>query len=174
MKSHALLTILMALCLTAAECKRGSGPVTPILSPEDQATQIRHAVVNYLSCEECEGSELDTIVRLGEVVVPTFAATLREGPPQGNLELLRRQLTASYRELKEYERTHPEVKVPGSEGKFVKTYMDNHVALHQARAAIALAAIGGAEAKRALEEASRKPLRSDVQAVVKEALEKIK
>jgi hypothetical protein len=64
--------------------------------------------------------------------------------------------------------------VPGSEEKFVKTYMDNHVALHRARAAIALGAIGGAEARRALEEASLMPLRRDVQAAVKASLEKIK
>lgn len=105
--------------------------------------------------------------------MPPLAATLHQGPSQANLEILRRQLTASYRELKEYERTHPEVKVPGSEEKFVKTYMDNSVALYQVRAALALGAIGGPNARRALEEASRKTLRKDVQETIKASLAKM-
>lgn len=56
----------------------------------------------------------------------------------------------------------------------VKTYMDNYVALYQVRAATALGTIGGPEAKSALEEASLKPLREDVNKAVKASLEKMK
>ncbi|MGI8838863.1 MAG: hypothetical protein ACR2H4_19825 [Pyrinomonadaceae bacterium] len=95
-------------------------------------------------------------------------------PPQGNRELFRRSLVKTYRKLKEYERAHPEVKIPGTEEQYVKTYLNNHIASYQAKAAMALGAVGGPEARRALEEASRKPLRDDVQAAVKASLEKMK
>jgi hypothetical protein len=170
MKNYVLLTTLLALCFAAPECRKHDAG-TP--SPE-QAAQARRAIVNYLECEECEEGELEAVAKLGQVAVPTLAATLREGPSQANLELLRRQLTASYRELKEYERTHPKAKVPGSEEQFIKTFMDNYVALNQERAAAALGAIGGPEARRALEEASRAPLRDNVLATVKASLEKMR
>ncbi|HEX7175579.1 MAG TPA: hypothetical protein VF240_10005 [Pyrinomonadaceae bacterium] len=173
MKSYVLLTTLLALCFAAPECRR-HGAGTPSHPSPEQAAQARRAIVNYFECEECEAGEIEAVVKLGQVAVPTLAATLLEGPSQANLELLRRHLTASYRELREYERTHPKAKVPGSEEQFVKTYMDNYVVLYQTRAATALGAIGGPEARRALEEASRKPLRGDVQAAVKASLEKIK
>ncbi len=167
MKSYVLLTTLLAFCLMTPECRK------PSLTPE-QATKVRRTIVHYLECEECEHGELEAVVKLGPVAVLTLAATLHEGPSQSSLEKHRRHLTAAYRKLKEYEQTHPEAVVPGTEQQFVTTYMDNYVAQYQGRAARALAAIGGAEAKRALEEASRMPLRSDVKAVVKLSLEKIK
>ena len=170
MKSYALLTMLLALCLSAPECKKGGErPLTP-----EQAATMRRAIITYLECEECEDGELEAVVKYGPAAVPTLAATLHEGPSQANLEQLRRHLTARYRDLKAYEQTHPEVKVPGNEEQYVKTYMDNYVALNQARAATALAAIGGSKARRALEKSSLTSLRDDVKAVVKSSLEKIK
>jgi hypothetical protein len=171
MKSYALLTTLLAFCLMMPDCRKQDTPRP--LTPE-KATKIRQVIVDYLECEECTHGELNAVVKLGPVAVPTLAATLREGPSPANLEVLRRRLTASYRELKEYERTHPKAKMPGSEEQFVKTYTDNYVAVNQARAAAALGTIGGSEARRALEEASRTSLRDDVKAVVKSSLEKIK
>ncbi len=171
MKSYILITTLLAFCLMTPECQKQGTPKP--LTPE-QATKVRREIVNYLECEECEDGELEAVVKLGPIAVLTLAATLREGPLQSSLELLRRHLTANYRKLKEYERTHPEVIVPGTEQQFVTIYLDNYVAQHQGRAAKGLAAIGGTEAKRALEEASVKPLRDDVKAVVKSSLEKMK
>ena len=57
-----------------------------------------------------------------------------------------------------------------NEELFNKTYMDNYVALYQSRAAKALGGIGGKEAQNALREALRAPLREDVEAVVREAM----
>jgi hypothetical protein len=79
-----------------------------------------------------------------------------------------------YRELKEYERTHPQVKVPGSEEQYIASYMDNYAALYRVRAATALGTIGGADARRALEEASRVAVRKDVREAVKASLKKMK
>ena len=142
------ITALLALCLWTPKCQKSG---TPSLPPE-QATQVRHAIVTYLECEECEEGELEAVVKMGQVAVPSLVATLREGPSQANLELLRRNLTTTYRRLKEYEQTHPEAKIC-SEAEYVKSYTDNYIARYQSRAATALGSIGGLEAKRALEEA---------------------
>lgn len=171
MKSYALLTILLALCLAAPECKKGGTGTPP--SPAE-AAQIRHSIIAYLECEECMDGERAAVVKLGRTAVPTLAAALREGPSDVQLELLRRHITNTHRKLKEYEQTHPEAKPLRSVEFYVKLYTDNYLALHQSRAATALGAIGGPEARRALEEASRKPLRGDVQAAVKASLEKMK
>ena len=170
MKNFALFSMLLTLCFSAPRCQKSG---TPSLPPE-QAAQARRAIVNYFECEECKPEEIEAVVKLGPVAVPTFVATLREGAPRTNLEVYRRHLTVRYRELKQYERTHPEAKVPGSEEQFVNSYAENYVALYRVRAALALGMIGGADAKRALEEASRTPLREDVREAVKGSLEKIK
>jgi hypothetical protein len=169
MKSYALITILLALCFIAPECQKRDPPLTP-----EQATQARRSIINYFECDECEEGELEAVVKQGPAAVSSLAATLREGPSRANLETLRRQLVINYRELKEYERTHPESKVPGTEEQYVEAFTKNYIALYRVRAATALGAIGGPEAKRALEEASRKPLRDDVKAVVNSSLERIK
>jgi hypothetical protein len=169
MKIYALYTILLALCLFAPKCqKSGTGPLTP-----QQSTVARHTIMDYLECEECQEDQLKAVVKLGLAAVPSLAASLREGPPNLSLELLRRNVALTYRELKAYEQTHPEAKITQSEEFYVKLYTDNYVALYQSRAAMALAAIGGLEAKQALQEAMSKPLRGDVLTVVKTSLEKV-
>jgi hypothetical protein len=172
MKSCALLMILLALGLVVRDCQKRD-PTHPPLTPE-QATVARRAIINYLECDECEEGELEAVVKQGPAVVSSLVATLLEGPSRANLETLRRQLITNYRELKEYERTHPDSKVPGTEEQYVKTFTENYIALYRVRAATALGAIGGPEARRALEEASRKSLRTDVQAAVNASLAKIK
>jgi len=117
---------------------------------------------------------LESVVKLGAAAVPTLTASLREGPSAASRELYRRNLAATYKELKEYERTHPTAKVAQSEEEYVKTYMENYVALYQLRSAKALGEIGGPEARKALEEASRQQLREDVQAAVKSSMDKIR
>lgn len=181
MKRIALLIALLALCIAAWGCPRGgTGPNAnqgninqPKLSPE-QATQARRTIVTYLECEECEEGELEAVVKLGQSAVPTLTATLREGPGPANRELVRRQLQDTYKKLKEYERTHPNSKVSQSEEEYVKTYSENYVALYQSRAATALGAIGGPDARKALEEASQASVRDDVKAAIKAALDKTK
>lgn len=170
MKTVLLLTSVLALSLWLPKCQKSG---TPSLPPE-QAAQARRAIVNYLECEECNAIEVEAVVKLGQVAVPTLVATLSKGPPRTNLEVYRRHLTARYRELKEYERTHPEVRLPTTEEQYVETYMDNYVALYRVRAATALGAIGGTEARRGLEEAWRMPLRKDVREAVNASLEKMK
>lgn len=52
--------------------------------------------------------------------------------------------------------------MPGSEEQFVASYAENYVASYRVRAALALGIIGGADARQALEAASRMPMREDV------------
>lgn len=168
MKSHLLFAILVTFCVLTPECKKG-----PSVTPE-QSAQVRQTVVNYLECDECENGELESIVKLGGITVTGLAATLHEGPSLAKREVIRRGLIRNYRKLKEYEQTHPTVKVPGTEEQYVKTYLNDYVAGYQVKAAFALAAVGGAQAKQALEDASRKQLRTDVQAAITKSLEKMK
>ena len=140
----------------------------------EQSTEARRALAEYLECEECNSGELEALVKFGQWVVPSLAATLRDGPAPAMRELYRRQLIATYQDLKKYEASHPEARVPMREEEYVKTYLDNQDALHRIRAATALATIGGDEARKSLELAQQAPYRDDVKATVKASLEKIK
>ena len=170
MKSYLLLTMLLGCCFAVAKCDKQGVPIP--LTPQ-QAAQNRHAIVNYMECDECDVGQLEAVVKLGALAVPTLAVSLREGPSPSQIEMLRRNLTKTYRELKAYEMTHPDAVVPGTEEQYVKTYLENYVALYQVRAATALGKIGGPEARRALQEASIAPVRDDVRSVVKAALDKL-
>lgn len=142
------------------------------LSPE-RAAQARRTIVAWLECEECTEGQLKSVVRLGDLAVPTLSATLAEGPSPASRESLKRHLVATYGQLVEYGKSHPEAKLEMSEGDYIKTYAENYVALYRVRSATALGAIGGSAARKALEKALEKPDREDVKLTVKEALEKL-
>jgi len=135
------------------------------LTPEE-AAQARRTISAWFECEECEEGQLEAVVKLGPVVTPSLAATLRQGPSPAKLEELRRHLIANYRILKDYQKTHPETEVPMNQQEYVETYLGNYIALYRSRAAIALGRIGGDEAKNALDQAMKAPLREDVRRVV--------
>ena len=172
MKATTLLALILAHCLLtsacARSCERQSG-----LKPE-QAAEARRTVVAWLECEECDEKELEAVVKLGPIIIPSLIAALRQGPSPANREVYRRHLVKTYRDLKSYQKTHPESKVTIQEEEYVKTYLDNYQALYQVHAATALGAIGGANTRKALEEALRSPLRDDVRKVVNDSLEKLK
>ena len=177
------LAVLAAVTVLGS-CRKEPG-VTPTSTPTpasesaptslspDQAAEARRIIVAWLECEECESGELEAVVRLGKVAVPTLAATLRGGPSPASRERLRRHLVSTYGRLRKEGETHREMSVAQSEEAYVKTYMDNYVALYQVRSAQALAAIGGDEARSALEAAGQAPLREDVAVAVKESLGKV-
>lgn len=144
----------------------------PMLTPEE-AAEARRTIIAWMECEECTDGELEVVVKLGKTAIPSLSAILGRGPSQSKREVLRRHLVKSYQKLKYYETTHPEAKVPMNEDEFIKTYMDNYIALYQIRSAEALAVIGGSDAKKALKEALQVSIRDDVRAVVNTALEKL-
>lgn len=149
--SIAILVFSLLACL-GQNPTAGEKPAT-----SEQTAEVRRIIVTWLECEECTAGELEAVVKLGTVAVPALAEVLHGGPSQASRELLRRHLITTYRELKKYETTHPEAKVAMSEEEYVKTYSDSHIALYQVRAAMALGAIGGPDAKRALGEALETP-----------------
>jgi hypothetical protein len=148
-------------------------PAPASLSPE-QAAQARRIIVAWLECEECESGELEAVAKLGNTAVPTLTATLRGGPSAASREKLRLHLVATYGRLRKEGETHREMRVAQSEEAYVQTYMENYVALYQVRSAQALAAIGGEEARRALETAAKAGLRQDVADAVNESLGKVR
>jgi hypothetical protein len=173
MNGIVLKITIIALSLPIIGCSslslKGQENLTPV-----QATEARRAIAAYLECEECDSGELEALVKLGQNISPSLAATLRDGPSPATRELYRRQLLATYKGLKEYEANHPEAKVPMEEQKYVMTYLDNQAAYHRIRAATALAAIGGEGARKALEQAQEAAYRDDVKLAVKAALDKLK
>lgn len=164
--------ILLALAVALAlGCPRDEDPQQAVarLTPE-QAADARRTITLWLECEECTEGQLEAVERLGAAAIPTLGAVLREGPSPAKLEALRRSLQRSYRQLRDYERTHPNAKVPMGEEEYVNTFLDNYAALHRIRAARALAKIGGPHARKELEQAPR-GARPDVQAAVRASLD---
>jgi hypothetical protein len=141
--------------------------------PPAKATVAYQTIVTWLECEECTEGELEAVVKLGRIAVPSLAASLHEGPSPASRELLRRQLITNHERIIKYVKTHPEVEVSMDRKTYVATYMDNYVALYQVRSAMALAEIGGEEAKEALEVALEIPMREDASKVVQASLEKL-
>lgn len=167
MKGILLLGAILCVAASAAECQR------PQLATQ-RAVEVRRTIVAWLECQECIDGELNAVVRLGQAAVPTLAATLAGGPSPASREALRRHLVNAYRELKEYERTKRGTTVTATEDEYVRTYMDNYVALYKARAAEALGRIGGDRARRALEAAAREDQRPDVRSALQAALTRVR
>jgi len=139
----------------------------------ERAAQSRRMIISWLECEECTDGELQAVVRLGDVVVPSLTTILRDGPSPSRREIARRSLVDAYRQLRAYGETHPEASITMSEDEYVEMYLGNYVANYQTRAATALAAIGGDRAKQALEAAMTAPSREDVRQVVAKSLEEM-
>jgi hypothetical protein len=180
MKRSLISVAALAVFALMVACRKGAPPTPtpaaesarPSLSPE-QAAAARRIIATWLECEECESGELEAVVKLGNVAVPTLAATLRGGPSAASREKLRRHLVTTYGQLRKEGETHREMRIEQSEQAYVQTYMENYVALYQVRSAQALAAIGGDEARRALETAGGASLRKDVADAVNESLGKV-
>jgi hypothetical protein len=136
----------------------------------EKAEQMRIAIIDYMECEECTEGELQKLVSFGSAVVGSLTAILREGPSDAKKETLTEHLRKSYSDLVKYQETHPDNKVTLKEDEYIRTYMDNYIALYQSRAVIALSTIGGPEAKKALESTSDLTLRADVRALLQERL----
>ena len=145
----------------------------PTKTSPRQAEEIRIAIIDYMECEECTEGQLKKLVNYGSKVVPSLERILKEGPSDAKKETLLTHLQKSYRDLVAYQQTHPENKVTMKEDEYIKTYMDNYVALYQSRAIVALTTIGGPTAKKALQSASDIQLRADVKTVLDENLKKL-
>lgn len=140
------------------------------LAAEDAAAEMRRTIVAWLECEECEDGERDAVTKLGQKIVPSLAATLRQGPSVASRERLRLHLKETYGEMSKHSGAAGGTSLEYSETDFVNTYLANYEALYRVRSAQALAAIGGDEARKALELANSGHLRPDVKRALELAL----
>jgi HEAT repeat protein len=146
----------------------------PAPTPESRkASEMRRSIDALMECDDCKESQEQAVQKLGPAAVPVLATLLREGPSPEKRELVRRHLLQAYQDLKDYEKEHPQAKVPMTEQEYVRTYLENYTARYQVRAAYALARIGGPQARTALDEALRSPLRDDVKVALRNAIEQI-
>jgi hypothetical protein len=152
-------------------CKQKEKALPPP-SPE-KATEIRNAVIEWMECEECDGNQLENVVKQGDIVIGTLAQILENGPSPAKREELREHLAATYEELAQYQTTHPEAKISFTKEEYINTYLDNYEALYRTRAATALGKFESSRAKDALRKATEnKALRKDVRDAIDLALQK--
>jgi hypothetical protein len=88
---------------------------------------------------------------------------------------VRQAASASYDEIEEQARRKPKREIAPGKEAYVKRDLDNFDAQYRVRAAQALAAVGGAIGRKALEDALAKDdaqLREDVRKLLKELLNK--
>jgi len=132
--------------------------------------EVRGLVVAYLECDECTGGEREAVVALGEPVVPTLIAILREGlSPAGRADL-ERQLVARYAARVAYEKERNYAEMAFTERQYVDLHVGNRDALYRVRSAIALGRIGSPEALGALREAALRPQLPSVEQGIRVAL----
>ena len=108
----------------------------------------------WLTCEECSAGELDSIMRIGDRIVPRHSTALMDGPSddaQQNYEL---QLREIYGERAARAQRNPDIQIRITESEFVERFLGNFVALYRVRAGHALAQIGVPDAAAALADAA--------------------
>jgi hypothetical protein len=160
--------------LLAVACSQGGGG-GQAASP---GVADRDVIDPWLLCHDCTDGELDTLTvvgRLRPAVVESLSTDLLGGPAPGRRDNIELQIEQSFATDTAYENSlgiAPPVTAPD----YVSQYAENYVAVYRAHAGVALAAIGGARAKTALDSAvagglrpGSAPLRPDVQEAVKSA-----
>lgn len=130
-------------------------------------------VFGWMECDECTSGQADSVVALGQDVVNTLRTLLLEGPAPQDVVRYRRHLQDVHRRLQLYAATHPGTQAPRSSHVYVGRYLNNYIATYQVRAALALARIGGPQARQALDSAATRPWRSDVAEAIHAALDSL-
>jgi hypothetical protein len=138
-----------------------------------EAINAIDALTTYFECEECHPVQLIAVTRYGDAIIPSLAATLHGGLSPASRELMRRSLAARYEQLVRQGEKDPKFKISASEKEFVARHLEDFDARYRIRAAQALAALGGPQARAALEAALSKTARADVRTVVQQSLDKI-
>jgi hypothetical protein len=142
---------------------------------QQEAGNAAQALANWLDCETCEHGELDALTRHGQAIVPSLIAALDQGPSSATLRALGDALAERYDQLVEQSKNNPYAPIPDTmtREKFVALYGGILDARHRIRAAQALAAIGGEQARAALEAAASQAARDDVRTAARDSLRKL-
>jgi len=134
---------------------------------------VRQTILTWLECDECTEGQLEAVVKLGLLAMPRLTQALLNGPSAGTRALKRDHLIETYHKVQSYQLSQKLEPLAMSEREYVQLYLRNFTALYQTRAARALAAIGGEQARKALTTALKLRLRKDVRAAVRDSLERI-
>jgi hypothetical protein len=140
-----LLAIAAALSPSTVPAANGSGRLT-----EAESHRAARDLRNWLETD-CEEGNLMTLTRYQQAIVSELIGALEKGSAADRRELVRREAEASYEELVKQQTRKPEREVASSREAYIKRDVDNFEAQYRARAAQALAAIGGPDARAALE-----------------------
>jgi hypothetical protein len=143
------------------------------MSPAESAQAVA-ALTTWFECEECESGELARVQKYGAAVVPSLSAVLDRGLSPAKREQLKVQLEARHDTLTKRADKNPKLNPRMSKERFTAHYVENFDAQYRIRAAQALASIGGAQARSALEVAGRKRNRKDVQEVITSSLRTVR
>ena len=150
-KSRRLWTTLAILLLhTPSGCRSEEGD--PFL---------REAIDLWLGCTECIEGELDAVLRFEETAIPELRDALLVGLPDTAVLVYRQSLDADFDRLRNQAiREGTNLRI--AREQYVDSHTANVVARQQIRAALALHALGGAEALDALEAGLASGARGDV------------
>ena len=158
---------IFVLLMTAAACRGAQQTAAPQqLPPAD----VQRTLLIYYECEECQSGELQAVVRLGDNAVAPLAQVLRDGPPADSIAKLQQHLVTQYQQDANDARLRNAPAPPMSQDETVALYTENYTRMYRTRAARALGAIGGTNARAALTRAQSLNLPPEVQAAIKQAL----
>jgi hypothetical protein len=162
------------LCLVALGCggsQTNQAALVPGQSPRDR-------IDPWLLCQDCTDGELDSLTALGKLLpatVESLSTDLLAGPTAARISNIEQQLEAGFSEDTAYENSAG-VTTTITSTDYIRLYSGNYVAVYRARAAVALARIGGVRAGAVLDSAvagqlrpPSEPLRPDVKVAVKSA-----
>jgi len=161
-----LLLVLVAIFPAAV-------PAQPKDLGSAQSEQAVRAIAAWLNSDGHDAAHLAPLKKHSQIVVPSLTAALEAGPSPARRELARRSLEDQYETLAKYSQSGGKFRL-GSKADFVQYYLGNLETLYRMRAAQALGAIGGSEAKTALEAAAGKAGREDLRREIQRALKGIK
>lgn len=122
-----------------------------------QTPALQDPIVEWFDCVECTAQQLAAVKALGDTAVPDLRNTLMTGPNDERIEAERRRLRKAFQSMKEYERSHPQNAVNGTEQDYINAYLPAFTMRNRVRAARALGAIGTPAARKALEDAQKLP-----------------
>jgi hypothetical protein len=170
-----LIAVSVPLHFAVATCAYGNGDDSTFkndfgLSAEE-ASEARTIIVLWLQCQECVAGELQAVVHLGKVAVPTLAIIVQDGPSPAKLQEVRQQLSENYDSTQQYLANRPQPEqILMSREQYVAHSVLNLINLYKVRAALALGRIGGPEARSALLSAFQTADSDTVTDALKEAL----
>ena len=107
---------------------------------------IPPAVSRLMECIECQGAELDSVVAVGQPLVPVLRMLLTDGPPISQVEALRQTLELQLSGTA----VAPPPLPPEQRDSVIVKQLDDYRNVYRTRAAFALGAIGGQQARDAL------------------------